>query len=160
MGREMKLLTTLLASALLLNGCATPEPARIVERLPTAEAAAPPPPPLPPLTQPELIRLAKQGLSAESIFARIKESRTRIRLSATDVLSLKTQGLPMAVLDYLLDSDRLATADDCSAQINRRDEEARATLQKAVQQAELLGWQHCQLTYPMFPGWRAFPHRR
>ena len=108
-------------------------------------------------------QFAKQGLSTESIVGRIKESRTRMRLSATDVLSLKTQGVPLAVLDYLLDSDRLATADDCTMQINRRDEEAKAALQQAVQQAELMGWQRCQLSYPgimPFPGWRPFPYRR
>lgn len=154
---------SLFFAALVLSACATPAPPRIVERLPAAEASPPPPPPLPVLIQADLVRLAKQGLSTESIVGRIKESRTRMRLSATDVLSLKTQGVPLAVLDYLLDSDRLATADDCTMQINRRDEEAKVALQQAVQQAELMGWQRCQLSYPgimPFPGWRPFPYRR
>jgi hypothetical protein len=124
--------------------------------------SAPPPPPLPTLTQPELVRLTKQGLSPESIIGRIKDSRTRLRLSAGDVLSLKAQGVSLAVLDHLLDSDRLATADDCTAQINQRDEAARQTLEQAVVQAEQLGWQRCQMAYPgfMFPGWRHYPYRR
>lgn len=157
----MKFLVGFLLLVLTLGGCATTPAARVVERLPPAEATAPPP--LPVLAQADLVRLAKQGLAAESIIGRIKESRTRLRLSASDVLSLKTQGVPLAVLDHLLDSDRLASADDCTAQINRRDEEARLAQQQVVQQAELMGWQRCQLNYPMmmpFPGWRPFPYRR
>ena len=148
----------------LLSGCATTTP-RVVERAPAAEAApvaAPLPPPLPPLLKEDLVKLAKQGIAAEEIIGRIKESHTRLRLSATDVLSLKTQGVPLAVLDHLLDSDRLASADDCTAQINRNAEDARSAQAQAVQQAELMGWQRCQMSYPMapFPGWRPFPYRR
>jgi hypothetical protein len=160
----MKTFSTLLLVSLLLSACATTSvpSARIIERLPATEAAAPPPPPLPPLQQADLLQLAKQGLAAENIIGRLKESRTRLRLSASDVLSLKTQGVPLAVLDYLLDSDRQASADACATQINQRDEEARAAQQHAVQQAETLGWQRCQLSYPMMPfsGFRPFPYRR
>lgn len=146
----------------LMTGCTTTTP-RVVERAPAVEVAAPvPPPPLPPLLKDDLVRLAKQGIAAEGIIGRIKESRTRLRLSASDVLSLKTQGVPLAVLDHLLDSDRLATADDCTAQINRNAEEARAAQAQAIQQAELMGWQRCQMSFPMapFPGWRTYPYRR
>ena len=148
----------------LMSGCATTTP-RVLERAPAAEAApiaAPLPPPLPPLLKEDLVKLAKQGIAAEGMIGRIKESRTRLRLSATDVLSLKTQGVPLAVLDHLLDSDRLASADDCTAQINRNIEEARTAQAQAVQQAELMGWQRCQMSYPVapFPAWRHFPYRR
>lgn len=151
----MKRVSCLLLGVAVLTACAAPLPPRVVERLPETPAA----PPLPPLGKEELVRLAKEGVAAEGIIGRIKESRTRLRLSASDVLSLKTQGVPLAVLDHLLDGDRLATADECTAQINRRDEEARATLQQAVQHAELMGWQRCNLMTP-FPGWHPFPYRR
>lgn len=151
----MKRLSGLLLSVAILSACAAPLPPRVVDRLPETPVV----PPLPPLSKEDLVRLAKEGLAAEGIIGRLKESRTRLRLSASDVLALKTQGVPLAVLDHLLDSDRLATADDCTAQLNRRDEEARATLQQAVQQAELMGWQRCNLMTP-FPGWHPFPYRR
>lgn len=158
----MKINLAALAGLLLLSACATVTEPRIIERLPDQEIKAPPPPPLPTLSHDDLVRLAKQGLAADSIIGRIKESRTRLRLSASEILSLKTQGVPLAVLDHLLDSDRLATADDCTAQMNQRSEEARIAQQQAVQQAEMIGWQRCQMTFPMgpFPGWRPFPYRR
>lgn len=65
---------------------------------------------------------------------------------------------PLVVLDYLLDSERLANADECTAQINRHDAEAQAVLRQAVQQAELMGWQRCNLATP-FPGWVPGPYR-
>lgn len=162
----MKTVLAVVCAASVLSACATTSShsPRVVERLPSNEVVVPqppPPPPLPPLAQADLVRLAKQGLAAESIIGRIKESRTRLRLSASEILALKTQGVPLAVLDHLLDSDRLATADDCTMQINKIHEDARQGLQQAVQQAEMMGWQRCQLSYPgPFPMFRPFPYRR
>lgn len=161
---KMKRLASLLFAGLLLTACATtPQAGRVVERLPSVPVA-PAPPPVPALLPADLVRLAKQGLSAEHLIGRIKDSRTRLRLTATEVIALKTDGVPLAVLDYVLESERLAVVDDCTAQINRRDEEARVAQQQAVGQAELMGWQRCQLSYPgmmsPFPVWRPFPYRR
>jgi len=157
----MKIYLAVLIGVYILGACATVSGPRVIERLPEAEIKLPPPPPLPTLSYADLVHLSKQGLAPDSIIGRIKESRTRLRLSATDVLTLKTQGVALAVLDHLLDADRLATADDCTAQINQRSEEARIAQQQAIQQAELMGWQRCQLSFLMgpFPGWRPFPNR-
>lgn len=155
----MKTVGVLLLWAALVQGCATSAPPRVIERLPPREVAAPLPPPLPTLSQADLVQLAKQGLSAESLISRLKDSRTRLRLSAGEIVSLKAQGVPLAVLDHVLESDRLATADDCTARLNQHIEESRQAQQQAIQQAELMGWQRCQMNYPMFPAWRPFPYR-
>ena len=155
MNLSVKAYLLLGVSLVLISACATVPSGRVVERLPESAPAAPVPPPLPPLTRADLSGLAAQGLSADSLIGRLRDSHTRLRLSASDVLTLKAQGLPLAVIDHLLDSDRQASADECTAQLLKKDE----TLQQQVQQAELQGWQRCQLSQPMFPMWR-FPSRR
>lgn len=137
---------------ILLGACATNEskPGRVVERLPPTAVTVPA---LPKLGMDDLVRLAREGLPAESIIARLKESQTRLRLSAGDVLSLKGQGVPLPVIDHLLDSDRQAALDECSERINRLVKGHVAELQ----QAEMLCWQRCSLNCSPWPG---YPWRR
>jgi hypothetical protein len=146
------------AAVVLATACASPNgPAasgQVVDRLP----ATPKPvvPALPKLTQEDIVRLAKEGMSAEGIISRLKESATRFRLSATDLLSLKARGVPTAVLDHLLDSDRQALLDECSERINRLASEQ----VQAMQQRDLL-WQHrCSMMAPPWPHFYPWPGRR
>jgi len=143
----------LVAVVLALTACATaPEhPGRVVDRLP--ERSLPPPPPaLPPLGLEDLIRLAGQKVAAEGIILRLQESRTRLRLSATDVLTLSAKGVPLAVIDHLLDSDRRAALDECSERINRLERDQAAKLQHLAVQCR----QQCDLACPSF-GWPGYP---
>lgn len=158
MKRDIRYLLSGLLAALALVGCATQQPAgdvgKVVARLPPEQAAKPLPPPLPKLTFDDLARLTKEGVSAEGIIGRLKETRTRIRLLASDVLTLKGRNVPVPVIDYLLDSDRQAVHDEYAEQLNRRDAEAKA----ALQQAELLCVQRCNLMAPPFGGWPRYPY--
>lgn len=143
--------------AVCLAACATTEnkSGRVVERLP-AEATQSVTPALPKLSLQDISRLAREGLAAESIIGRLKESHTRLRLSATDVLNLKAQGVPLAVMDYLLDSDRQAALDECSERINRLSKDQSV----ALQQSEMRCMQRCNLSCPTWPApypWRRWP---
>jgi len=146
------LISLLIAAA--LSGCASTDPkgsGRVVDRLPP-EAVKPAPPPLPKLTQQDLIHLSRQGLSSEALIQRLRESHTRLRLSASEVIVLKTSGVPLPVLDHLLDSDRKAILDQCDERlVHLRNEHA-----TQLQQLETQCWQRCALHCPpWFPP--AFP---
>jgi len=81
--------TTILAAALapaLFVGCAEP-------------VAAPPPDPL---TEVELIQMAKSGTSAGDIIAAIRSSGTVYILDAKDIVRLHQAGVPDEVIDYML----------------------------------------------------------
>lgn len=150
----MQRLLTALFIAAALSGCASTDPkgsGRVVDRLPP-EAVKPVPPPLPKLTQQDLIHLTKQGLGSEALIQRLKESHTRLRLSASEVIALKTGGVPLPVLDHLLDSDRKAMLDQCDERtLQLRNEHA-----AQLQQLETRCWQYCTLSCPPWFG-PAFP---
>ncbi len=146
----------LCAAVVAVTACASQggNPGQVVDRLPAE--SKPLVPALPRLSPDEVVQLAKQGLSAESIISRLKESGTRYRLSAAEILTLKSRGVPTAVLDYLLDSDRQALMDECSERINRLSKEQ----VQALQQQDMLCQQRCSLSCPPFWGphpWRRWP---
>jgi len=58
------------------------------------------------LTLDELVALTRQGLGAEALIGRIRQSGSYYRLSASDVISLRERGLPIAVIDHMLVAER------------------------------------------------------
>jgi hypothetical protein len=54
----------------------------------------------------ELVALTRQGLGAEALIARIRQAGGYYRLSASDVISLRERGLPIAVIDHMLAAER------------------------------------------------------
>lgn len=147
----------LVMAALMLAACAGPQvggQGRVVDRLPQP-AAQPAVPQLPKLTQDDIVRLSKEGLSAESIISRLKETSTRFRLSATEILSLKAKGVATPVLDHLLDSDRQALLDECSERINRLQQDHVL----ALRQQDALCWHRCNVNCPPWP-MHPYPWRR
>jgi len=79
----MRELCASLAAAFLLGACAA------VETRPA------------PLTQADVIRLAKQGRGAQEIIAELKRTHSVILLSGSDIARLHDAGVPAAVLDHL-----------------------------------------------------------
>jgi hypothetical protein len=72
----------LLASLALVSGCATT-------------------PAVPPLTAADIVQMAKQGQSADQIIERLRNTRTLLRLQASDYVTLHQEGVPPKVLNYL-----------------------------------------------------------
>jgi hypothetical protein len=62
--------------------------------------------PAPGLSLDEVIGLVQQGQQAEAIITRIRATGSYYRLSAADVISLRERGLPLAVIDHILASER------------------------------------------------------
>ena len=146
-------LAALFPLILTLAACASaPEnPGRVVDRLP-APSLPPPPPALPKLSLDDIARLAAQKVPAEGIVQRLRDSHTRLRLSAADVLTLKGKGVPLEVIDHVLDSDRQAAQDECSERINQLERDQVAKLQRQAVQCR----QQCDLACPSF-GWPGYP---
>lgn len=83
----------LLASALLMAGCASNKP-----------------PPPPPLTQADIISMVKAGVPDEEIINRIDATRTVFRLGSSDVVMLRNEGVSDRVVNYMLDTYTRAVA--------------------------------------------------
>lgn len=155
-----------LVLALILQGCADVpvEPPRI-ERISAEqlEARLPPPPATVPLEQ--IVTLARQGSTAADIIARIKDSGSRYRLSATQLVDLARQGVPLAVLDHLVASERRQIFEDMAADANIREMACQERLAREAEfcrrQTESLPWyprqQPFMNCFPPLPGsiyWR------
>jgi len=59
-------------------------------------------PPPKPLTQQEIIELARSGMPDSEILQRIRDSRTAYRLTAQEIVSLREAGVSFTVLDYMM----------------------------------------------------------
>lgn len=62
--------------------------------------------PAPKLSLDEVVTLARQGVGAEALIARIRAAGAYYRLSAADIISLRERGVPLAVIDHMLRSER------------------------------------------------------
>ena len=73
--------------------------------------------PAPKFSLNEIVTLARQGVAADDLIARIRAAGAYYRLSAADIISLRERGVPMRVLDRMLASEReyLIGADSNSA---------------------------------------------
>lgn len=140
---------------LWMTACAQPpQPGagQVIDRLP-AGRAVPLAAAVPPLSLDDVVHLADAGLGAEAIIERLHASGSHHRLSAADVLSLRSRGVPLAVIDHLLERERAVQRDDCAGRLNERERGARA----ALDQAEQLCRQRCDRHGPPFGGWPGYP---
>ncbi len=68
----------------------------------------------PPLTQEDIISLARAGKTDQEIIQEIKTRRTYYRLSAQDIIHLHESGVSTPVIDYMLDTYLQAVKDEAS----------------------------------------------
>ena len=117
----------------LLAACAgaPPEPPRI-ERISAEQLEARLPSPIAALSLEQVVALARQGLAAEDIIARITASASRYRLSAGQILDLAREGVPLAVLDHLVAAERRQIFEDMAGELNRRDQACRERIELEV----------------------------
>jgi hypothetical protein len=117
----------------LLQGCAgTPAEPPKIERISAAELEARLPQPMATLPLEQVLALARQGLGAEELIGRIKDSGSRYRLSATQIVDLAGQGVPPAVLDHMVEAERRHIFDDMAADANQRDQACRERVEQEV----------------------------
>lgn len=55
-----------------------------------------------PMTLEDVVRLSREGESAESIIEKLKESKTAVLPKADEVVELKEQGVASEVIDYMI----------------------------------------------------------
>lgn len=156
-----KLLTAL--SVLLLGGCAdVPPQARMIERLSAEELEQRLPQPPSSVGLADIVAMSRAGNSSEDINKRFDAVHARFRLSATQIVDLRQQGVSLAVLDHLVAAERHAVFEDLAADIAKRDAACRQQLAQQERQCRLQAvpppWQHpfgtCWPPYAYPPYWR------
>ena len=117
----------------LLPGCAgTPvEPPRIA-RISAEQLEASLPQPSAALPLEQVVKLARQGVAADELIGRITASASRYRLTATQVVELASQGVPLAVLDHMVAGERQRIFDDMAADANQRDRACRERIDQEL----------------------------
>jgi hypothetical protein len=123
------LLAAILAAS--LQGCAeTPPLPPKIERISAEQLEARLPQPAAALPLEQVVQLARQGVAAEALIARITASASRYRLSASQIVELAQQGVPPAVLDHIVAAERRHIFDDMAAEANRRETDCREKLER------------------------------
>lgn len=150
-----------IASA-LVAACtgAPPAPAPPIERLTGAALDAKIPPPVASVGIEDIKAMAKRGDSAQAIVAKIDASHSHYRLKAAQIGTLLDAGVPPAVVDHMMESERRRIFDDMAADIARRDEACATRVEQEVRQCQLQllqpGFATCWPPHAGFPYWRCF----
>lgn len=155
-----------LAVVLMLQGCAdVPLSPPKIERMSAAELEARLPQPVAALPLEQIVTLARQGIGAEEIIGRITQSGSRYRLSASQIVELRQQGVPLKVLDHMVVAERTRIFDDMAGEAASREKACLDRIEKEVQwcrnQAMPMMWfprhQPFMNCFPPLPGslhWR------
>jgi PBP1b-binding outer membrane lipoprotein LpoB len=120
-----KILLVLLASLIMLNGCASTEEMQRaqVKRITPEELAKLVPAPIATYTLETLVADTKQGATADVIIQKIKDSESRYDLTTAQVLDLSQQGVDVKVIEYIQQSNELAKQNYLAEEINRAEKE-------------------------------------
>lgn len=129
----------------------------VLERATPVEMARAAPPPVPRMTADELVRLSQAGEPPARIIERIRATRTRFGLSASQAIDLSARGVDRSVLDYIVKADQEAARTDAADAIALREAEAarlRAERDQARSQPYYYGPYY---PYPRFGGFWGGP---
>ncbi|MFA6314729.1 MAG: hypothetical protein WC681_24905, partial [Sterolibacterium sp.] len=121
------------ALLLILQGCAgvPTEPPKI-ERISAEQMEAILPQPVAAIPLEQIVALASLGVPAEELIGRITASGSRYRLSATQIIGLEKQGVPLAVLDHIVAAERSFIFDGMATDANNRDQACRDRIEYEV----------------------------
>ena len=161
--RHMRLVAILVP---LLAACAgTPvEPPRI-SRISAEQLEASLPQPSAALPLEQVVQLARQGMAADELISRITASASRYRLSASRIVELANQGVPLAVLDHMVGAERQRIFDDMAADANNRDRACHERIDRELRvcRNQMIGPMFMYGPYPMincFPPVPGLPYRQ
>lgn len=120
----------------LITGCATngTQTAPSIDRISAEALERIMPQPHPVLSLDEIVALSKQGLSADQIIQKIKETDSTYELTPSQSVELSQRGVDKQVLDYIHSSRELALRNKLAEEINKREQAKRAELAKIKQQ--------------------------
>jgi hypothetical protein len=141
--------------ALSFAGCATtstpPEGGMKIERLTPEELARLLPKPDPKLPLEDLVRMSKEGLPAQDIIAKIKQTGSRYALSASQAIELHGQGVSEEVLDYIQAAREQELRDRIADEINQREQRHAEELRR--EQALRRNSYYYDPWWPGYPGY-------
>jgi hypothetical protein len=127
----------LFLSLLMVSGCAIhPQDGRSqkIDRISEEELMRIIPKPVATLSLDDLVRLTKDGVSANQIIDKIKSSNSSYDLTPSQSVELNKQGVDSVVLDYIHASRESAMRNNIADEINQREKIRRAELDKLKRQ--------------------------
>lgn len=148
--RRRLVLAALLAT--LLQGCAdAPVAPPRIERIGAEQLEARLPQPAAALPLEQVVALARQGVAAADIVARITASASRYRLSAGQIVELSNQGVPLAVLEHMVADERRHIFDELAADASNREMACRERSDQEVRMCrqQMMGPMLMPGPYPM-----------
>lgn len=127
----------IVGSMLLLAGCATSgyqASPPVIDRISAEELARIMPKAIATLSLDDVVRLTKEGNNADQIIDQIKISNSLYDLTPSQSVALSAQGVDNKVLDYMHTSRELALRNNLAEEINKRERDKRAELDKLKKQ--------------------------
>lgn len=142
--------------AILQLGCVstvTREPD--IQRITSEELEKLIPPPVAAISLDQIVAFAKQGMAAEAIIDKLKQSNSQYALSVEQTLQLSNQGVPLQVLDWMQQAQQQRLKDSLVDEMNKR-EAARVKEQEKLKRQWL-----SRPPYPFYdPLWGPAPYWR
>lgn len=140
MSKNEHSLTNLLLMILFVgvSGCASTSGSHdampVIDRISEAELERIAPKPIATLTLDDIVKLSREGQTAEQIIDKIKASDSQYELTPSQSVALSEQGVDRKVLDYIHTSRELAWRNSVADEINKREQEKIAALEKMKRQ--------------------------
>lgn len=125
----------LMFGVLLLSGCATQgQQAQQIDRISEEELARIMPKPVAVLSLEDIVKLTKEGATADQVIEKIKASGSTYDLTPSQSVMLSKQGVDNKVLDYIHESRELAVKNSVADEINKREKAKRVELERLKRQ--------------------------
>ena len=145
----------LMFGMLLLSGCATQgQQAQQIDRISEEELARIMPKPVAVLSLDDIVKLTKEGATADQIIEKIKSSDSTYDLSPSQSVMLSKQGVDNKVLDYIHESRELAVKNSIADEINKREKNKRIELERLKRQQRQYQYYYdpfCFYPYGFYP---------
>lgn len=151
----------LVLGLILLAGCASqPRQAGKIERISPEALAQLMPPPQPNLTLDEIVVLSKQGVPAEQIIQKIRDTHSSYAMTPSEAVKYHAQGVDAQVLDEIQRIKEQRERDAVADEINKREQQHQEQTAKLKRQRLMQPYYYDPFYDPFFDpywGWRVRP---
>jgi hypothetical protein len=146
---------------LVISGCATQgQQAQQIDRISEEELARIMPKPVAVLSLDDIVKLTKDGATANQVIEKIKTSGSTYDLTPSQSVMLSKQGVDNKVLDYIHESRELAVKNSVADEINKREKNKRAELERLKRQQQMYYDPFCWgYPYGFYPYGGYYRHR-
>ncbi len=134
----------------LIAGCATNQSNETppIDRVSDAELSRIMLKPSAALSLDEIVKMSKEGNTAEQIIEKIKTSDSYYDLTPSQAVQLSKQGVNTKVLDYIYESREAALKNNVAEEINKR-ERAKKNAERQLDR---------ERSFNSYPGWGGYPY--